>query len=107
MSVKVTKEIASRAFVPSFSGAVTSRGEDSGTEAVHTIVADRDTAGNRYLALAQKQTRNIFRHRAPDYAPPLDDERRKNDRRQRQDKVVLDTRVASSRRQNQAIDEEI
>jgi hypothetical protein len=101
--VKVTKEIASRAFVPSFSGAVTSRGEDSGTEAVHTIVADRDTASDRYLALEQKQARNTFRRRAHDHA----DERRKNDRRQRQEKVVLDTRVASSRRRNQSINEEI
>lgn len=95
--MKVTKEITGRAFVPGFAGAVRSRSEDLGIEAVHTIVADRDTAGNQYA----------FRHQASDDAPSLDDERRNNDRRQRQEKVVLDTRVASGRRQSQSINEEI
>jgi hypothetical protein len=103
--VKITKDITSRIFAPSFpAGILSFRSEDSGTEAVHTVVADRDTVGNEYFA--RKQAREASRQEAPDYALSMNEERRKNDRRQQQVKVVFNTRVASSRRQNQSINEE-
>jgi hypothetical protein len=107
-SVKVTKDTTSSVTTRSFpSGILSFRNEDSGTEAVHTVVADRDTAGNAYFTFARKKAEDASRHVTPDYVPSADEERRKNDRRQHQVKVVLDTRVASSRRQSQSINEEI
>jgi hypothetical protein len=96
--VRVTKD-SSRTFIRSFPGflSASSRGEDSGTEAVHALIADRDTAGHGYFMSARKQRGENSR--------TMGEERRKNDRRQRQIEVVLNTRLEASRRQNQAIDE--
>jgi hypothetical protein len=98
-AVKVTKDnIAGRYFTAGLSGAPTSRKEP---EPVHTIVADRDAAAHEHAVAGQDS-----RRARPDYAPPIDGERRKHERRQRQRKVLLDTRVMPSRRQLQSIDQE-
>jgi hypothetical protein len=104
--VKITKDFASRVFTPSFSSPLPSHGEDSETKPVHTVVADRDTVGSEYFSAAQNPAKERLRQRLPDRVPSMGEERRQHERRQHQVYVVLDTRVASSRRQNQSISAE-
>ena len=102
--MKITKDTPHRFFASGLPASLSSRGEDPGTEPVHTVVADRDAA-TRGRAAAQHQEDEASRKRASGHAlPPTGEERRKNDRRKRQVDVVLDTRVTPSRRQYPSID---
>ena len=99
--MKITKDTPHRFFASGLPASLSSRGEDPGTEPVHTVVADRDAA-TRQRAAAQNREDEDSRKRAS--LPPTGEERRKHDRRKRQVDVVLDTRVTPSRRQYPSID---
>ena len=96
--MKITKDTPRRFFASGLPASLSSRGEDTGTEPVHTIVGDRDAAAR---ALPEEASRQRAAGQA---VPPAGEERRKHDRRQRQVDVVLDTRVTPSRRQRASID---
>ncbi|MDR2452235.1 MAG: hypothetical protein LBE85_10845 [Candidatus Accumulibacter sp.] len=96
--MKVTKDAASRFFVSGYSGALSLRNPETEVEPVHTATADGEpsTAWNRTEEASEKRKLHLD--------PPGDQEGRRQERRQRQVRVLLDTRVAQSRR-DRSIDE--
>jgi hypothetical protein len=104
--MKVTKNSSAGQYSASgLSGPALSRGAYAETEPVHTIVADRDAMPHGPFTAERNGAGENFRRRTLDYAPPVDRERRRYDRRQRHVDVLLDTRVMPSRRQRQSVDE--
>jgi hypothetical protein len=97
--VKVTGNAANRVFASGHSG-VSPRSVETEIEPVYTTLADGE-----YPAVPQDRAEEAFDRRKLGLGPPDGRERRRQERRQRQVRVLLDTRVAQSRRQNPSIDE--
>jgi hypothetical protein len=97
--VKVTKDLASRFFASGYSNPFSARGMETEVEPVHTAIADSEAPATRQ-DLGEKAPGRRKTH----LGPPEGQERRKQDRRQRQVRVLLDTRVAQSR-QTRSINE--
>jgi hypothetical protein len=98
--VKVMKDPASRFFVSGYSSAFSSRNVETEVEPVHAAIADGESSAAPRNRAEESSGRRKLRP-----GPPGGRERRRQERRQRQTPVLLDTRVAQSRRQDQSIDE--
>jgi hypothetical protein len=107
--VKITKDnIASRNFMSEAIGHLPARAGSAGTEPVHTLVADRDANVRYDFADERNPSGEAFCQQSDDPVPSLlDEDRRKNDRRKRQVRVLLDTRVTPCRRSRMAINEKV
>jgi hypothetical protein len=97
--MKVTKDAASRFFVSGYSSALSPRNSEAEIEPVHTATADGEPS-----AMPWNRAEETSGRRKLSLDPPGGQEGRKQERRQRQVRVLLDTRVAQGRR-DQSIDE--
>ena len=76
--------------------------EEQRTEPVDSLAASRDALARARSRLREKQAQDALNHqRRPEQRhSDVDEERRQHDRRQKQQDVLLDTRVTHSRRRS-------
>jgi hypothetical protein len=77
------------------------RAAGPGTEPVHAIVADNDAEVRRQDRQQAKEMPQV------NHVTPTIEERRKNDRRKRQEHILLDTRLTPRRRSWPGVDEKV